>query len=108
MTSFLMDHLLALWSLLILASLVTCKVWSLDLYLKKLLVYILLQNSINHLCFIRAWVPVSVFLSISLFLADSLEGKAASITQGSNPGNISLFPSLTFSSSTPDYQVPVH
>ena len=65
--SFLMDHLLALWSLLLLASLVTCKVWSLGLYLKKLLVYILLQNSIKHLCSIRAWVPVSVFLSLSLY-----------------------------------------
>ena len=38
--SFDMDHLLALRSLLLLASLVTFKVWSFDLYLKKLLVYI--------------------------------------------------------------------
>ena len=55
--SFDMDRLLALWPLLFLASLVTCKVWSLDLYLKKLpciTVYILLQNSIKHPCSIRA------------------------------------------------------
>ena len=34
--SFDMDYLLALWPLLLLISLVTCKVWSFDLYLKKL------------------------------------------------------------------------
>ena len=53
------------------ASLVTCKVWSLDLYLKKLPVYMLLQNSIKHPCSIRAWVPVSFFLSLSAFLSFS-------------------------------------
>ena len=89
MTSFLMDHLLALWSLLILASLVTCKVWSLDLYLKRLLVYILLQNSIKHACSIRAWVPVSLSLSLSLSPSPSLyfwlipwSAKASFVTQG--------------------------
>ena len=45
-----------------------------------------------------------VFLSLSLFLADSLERRS----QLHNPGNISLFPSFTFSSSTPDHQVLVH
>ena len=83
--SFDMDRILALWSSLLLASLVTCKVWSLDLYLKKLPVYILLQNSIKHPCSIRAWVPVCLFLS--LFLADSPECKG----RLRNPGNINLF-----------------
>ena len=46
----------------------TCKVRSLDLYLKKLLVYIHLQNSVKHLCSIRAWVPMSFFFSFSLSL----------------------------------------
>ena len=108
--SFDMDHLLASWPLLLLASLVTCKVWSLDLYLKKLpciVVYMLfLQNSIKQPCSIRAWVPVSfsLFLSLSLFLADSLERKS----RPRNPGNISLFPSFTLSQSTPDDQVLAH
>ena len=49
---------------------------------------------------------LSFFLSFSLclFVADSLE-------RGNwlhNPGTISLFPSFTLSSSTPDHQVPVH
>ena len=61
---------------------------------------------LKHLCSIRAWVPVSFFLSlsISLFLADFLELES----QLCNPGNISLSPSFTFLSSTPDHQVPVH
>ena len=51
-----MDCLLALWPPLLLVSLVTCKVWSFDLYLKKLpcnMVYILTQNSIKHPCSTR-------------------------------------------------------
>ena len=51
--SFDMDCLLALWPLLLLVPLVTCKAWSFDLYLKKLpcnMVYILTQNSIKHPC----------------------------------------------------------
>ena len=87
-------------------SLVTCKVWSLDLYLKKLLcitVYILTQNSIKHPCSTRDLGP-RVLLSLSLFLADILEHEGLLC----NPGNISLFPSFTFSLLTPDHQVPVH
>ena len=51
---------------------------------------------LKHLCSIRAWVPVSFFLSLSLslslslFLADSLEREGWL----SNPGNISLLPSF--------------
>ena len=45
-----------------------------------------------------------LFLFPFLFLADSLERES----RLHNPGNISLFPSFTFSSSTPDHQVPVH
>ena len=68
---------LALWRLLLFVSLVTCKVWSFDLYLKKLpcnTVYILTQNSIKHLYSTRDLGPVSFLLSLSL-LADSLERK---------------------------------
>ena len=35
--------------------------------------YILTEKSLKHLCSIRAWVPVSFFLSLSS--ADSLEGE---------------------------------
>ena len=34
--------------------------------------YILTEKSLKHLCSIRAWVPVSFFLSLSLSLFDSL------------------------------------
>ena len=74
--SFDMDCLLALWPLLHLASLVTCKVWSFDLYLKKLsckTVYILTQSSIKHPCSTRDWGPcVLLSLSLSLLLSLSL------------------------------------
>ena len=66
--SFDMDCLSALWPLLLLISLVTCKVWSFDLYLKKLpcnKVYILTQNSIKHLYSTRDLGPC-VLLSLSL------------------------------------------
>ena len=76
-----MDCILALWPLLLLVSLVTCKVWSFDLYLKKLpcnMVYILTQNSIKHPCSTRDLGPrVLPSLSLSLFLAD-----AGCVTQG--------------------------
>ena len=49
-------------------------------------------------------VSVSVSVSLSLFLANSLEHG----DRLRNAGNISLFPSFTFSSLTPDHQVPVH
>ena len=83
--SFDMDHLWASWPLLLLASLVTYKVWSLDLYLKKLpciVVYILfLQNSIKHPCSIRAWVPLSPSLSLSFWLIP-WSSKSGCVTQG--------------------------
>jgi len=66
--SFDMDCLLALWPLLLLVSLVTCKVWSFDLYLKKLpckTVYTLTQNSIKHPCSTRDLCP-RVLPSLSL------------------------------------------
>ena len=50
--------------------------------------YILTEKSLKHLCSIRAWVPVSFFLSVSLSLPPS--------------------GSLTFLSLTPDRQAPVH
>ena len=59
---------LALWPLLLLVSLVTCKVRSFDLYLKKLpcnTVYILLQNSIKHPCSTRDLGPHVLSLSLS-------------------------------------------
>ena len=86
-----MDCLLALWPLLLLVSLVTCKVWPFDLYLKKLpckTVYILTQNSINHPCSTRDLGPC-VLLSLSLSLSQSLyfwlipwSAKASCVTQG--------------------------
>ena len=107
--SFDMDCLLALWPLLLLVPLVTCKAWSFDLYLKKLpcnMVYSTHTEFNKAPLFLQTWVPVSFLLpfSLSLFLADSLEHEGWL----HNPGNISLFPSFTFLSSTPDHQVPVH
>ena len=64
------DCLLALWPLLLLISLVTCKVWSFDLYLKKLpcnKVYILTQSSIKDPCSTRDLGP-RVLLYLCLFL----------------------------------------
>ena len=49
-------------------------------------------------------VFLSFSLSLSLFLADSLERKG----QLRNSRNIRLVPSFTFLLSTPDHQVPVH
>ena len=66
--SFDMDCLLALRPLLLLVSLVACKVWSFDLYLKKLpcnMVYISTQNSVKHPCSTRDLGPC-VLLSLSL------------------------------------------
>ena len=63
-----MDCLLALWPLLLLVSLVTCKAWSFDLYLKKLpcnTVYILTQSSVKHPCSTRV-LGLHVLLSLSL------------------------------------------
>ena len=70
--SFDMDCLLALWPLLFLVSLVMCKVWSFDLYLKKLpcnTVYILRQSSIKHPCSTR-----DLGLRVLLYLFISLSG----------------------------------
>ena len=103
--SFDMDRLLAWWPLLLLVSLVTCKVWSFDLYLKKLPYITVTQNSMKHPCSTRDLGPrVLLSLSLSLSLADSLERGGLL----RNPGHISLFPSLTFLSSNLDHQVPVH
>ena len=65
----------------------------------------LIKTPLLHQSFVpRVCLSVFLFLSPYLSLADSLE-------RGSrlcNPENISLFPSFTLSSSTPDHQVPVH
>ena len=63
--------LLALWLLLLLVSLVTCKVWSFDVYLKLPCnkVYILTQSSIKDPCPTRDLGPcvlLSFFFSLSL------------------------------------------
>ena len=97
--SFDMDCLLTLWPVLLLVSSITCKVWSFDLYLKKLpcdTVCILTQSSINTLVPLETWVPVSFFLSLffslslSLFLADSLE-HGSLLSSFSCPGFQDLF-----------------
>ena len=85
--SFDMVCLLALWTQLLLVSLVTCKVKSFDLYLKKLpcnTVYILLQNSIKHPHSTRDLGP-RVLLSLSLSLYFWLipwSVKTGCVTQG--------------------------
>ena len=72
--SFDMDCLLALWPLLLLVSLVTCKAWSFDLYLKKLpcnMVYIT-HTEFNKapLCHQRLGSPCPSFsLSFSFWLS---------------------------------------
>ena len=69
-----MDCLLALWALWLLVSLVTCKVWSFDLYLKKLpcnTVYIT-HTEFNKasLCHQRLGSPCPSFsLSLSFWLS---------------------------------------
>ena len=60
-------------------SLLTCKVWSFDLYLKKLpcnMVYILTQSSIKHPCSTRVLGPrvLSLYLSFSLSLSGWFSG----------------------------------
>ena len=77
-----MDCLLTLWPLLIPCSLGNC--CCMFGFLIFIIVernslynslYILTERSLKHLCSIRAWVPVSFFLSLSLSLppANSLE-----------------------------------
>ena len=96
--SFDMDCLLALWPVLLLVSSITCKVWSFDLYLKKLpcdRVYILTQSSNKHPCSTRDLGPrvllsLSLFLSLSLCLADSLE-YGSLLSSFSCPGFQDLF-----------------
>ena len=68
--SFDIDCLLALWPLLLLISLVTCKVWSFDLYLKKLpcnTVYITHTEFNKAPLFLYTWVPESLLVSLSLY-----------------------------------------
>ena len=82
-----MDGLLTLWQLLIPCSLGN-SCYTLGFLIFIIVVrnflyhslYILTENSLKHLCSIRAWVPVSVFLSLSLSLssADSLERRDSS------------------------------
>lgn len=96
-----MDCLLALWPLLLLVSLVNWNVWCFYLYLKKLpcnTVYRLTQNSVKHPCSIRDLGPrVLPSLSFSLSISGWFPGARRPLH---NPGNISLFPSVTFLSST--------
>ena len=63
----------------------------------------LITTPLLHQSF-RPRVFPSFPLSLSLFLADFLERKSWL----RNPGNISLSPSFTYSSSTLDQHVPVH
>ena len=90
-----MDCLLTLWPLLIPCSLGnSCYMFGFLIFIiveRNFLynsLYILTERSLKHLCSIRAWVPMSVFLSLSLPLPPAL--------------------SFTFLSLTPDHQVPVH
>ena len=90
-----MDCLLTLWPLLIPCSLGNgCCMFGFLIFIivkRNFLytsLYILTERSLKHLCFIRAWVPVSVGPSLSLPILLAL--------------------SFTFLSSTLDCQVLVH
>ena len=92
-----MDCLLTLWPLLIPCSLGnSCCTFGFLIFIiveRNFLynsLYILTERSLKHLCSIRAWVPVSVCLSLSL-----------------SP-RLPLALSFTFLSLTLDQQVPVH
>ena len=94
-----MDCPLTLWPLLIPCSLGNgCCTFGFLIFIivKRNFLYhslhILTEKSLKQLCSIRVWVPVSFFLSFSLSLSLSLPPAL----------------SLTFLSSTPDRQVPVH
>ena len=93
-----MDCLLALWPLLLLASLVSCKVWSFDLYLKKLpckTTYILTQSSIKYPCSTRDLGPcvlLSLSLSLSLSLLLSLSGWFSGVWK---PAKLIFLPGLS-------------
>ena len=69
----------------------------------------LIKTSLLHQRFgsrvsLSLFLFLSLYLSLSLFRADILEREI----QLRNPGNVSLSPSFTFSSLTPNHQVPVH
>ena len=73
------DGLLILWPLLIPCSLGNgCCMFGFLIFIiveRNFLynsLYILTERSLKHLCSIRAWVPMSVCLSLSLFLSFSL------------------------------------
>ena len=75
-----MDCLLTLWPLLIPCSLGNgCCTFGFLIFIiveRNFLynsLYILRERSLKHICSIRAWVPVSFFLSLSLPSANSLE-----------------------------------
>ena len=107
--SFDMHHLLALWPLLLLASLVNLYnlvSWSLSKEATGIYTFTKCNKApLFHQSFgPRVFLSLPLFFFISLFLSDSLERKS----QPCNPGDSSLFPSFTFLSLTPDHQVPVH
>ena len=92
-----MDCLLVLWPLLLLVSLVTCKVWSFDLYLKKLpckTVYILTQSSIKHPCSTGDLGP-RVLLSLSLSLSLSLISLSGWFSGAWKPAELTFLPGLS-------------
>ena len=142
-----MDCLLTLWPILIPSSLGNgCCMFGFLIFIiveRNFLynsLYILTERSSKHLCSIRAWVPVSFFLSFSPSLSLwlilwSVETVMLTLLAElprppresalclcerckpcvkvfigflHKPGNISLFLSFTFLSSTLYHQVPVH
>ena len=93
-----MDGLLTLWQLLIPCSLGN-SCYTLGFLIFIIVVrnflyhslYILTENSLKHLCSIRAWVPVSVFLSLSLSLFGWFLGAQRLVFLTLLPGLLRLF-----------------
>ena len=92
-----MDCLLTLWPLLIPCSLANgCCTFGFLIFIiveRNFLyhsLYILTEKSLKHLCFIRAWVPMSVYLSVFLSLLGWFSGAQRPVLLTLLPGLLRL------------------